>query len=348
MKINREQHFYKNMISYLVDHQAYMDYLDVPKSGNDSCCDPHEIPYCINGRSFEEVMGEIIETLEASPYMDKDHFRQYTRVRILSLIKGNPTTQEIFRFLFDLCNDEVMSWPAYDILFDRFGDIMTAALRIASPCDLNDNAQAERLRALVYLLLSDYIPSDLQEDQLLIYGDGAEKSEESPNAAVFSEADEEDGVPLGHVNEDYFLLECCVTQVEKADFENNLDVDYIAAYADEGLHGENTLIENMITYVNRDDPRQAVTYQIIGKTYYDSAKEMIADLGAKAFGYTVHESSAVADLIDNAGEYDHGKGAQALWIKQLSYPIIRKADVKRSERQISSAVNPNTPRKSKS
>lgn len=328
MKTEREQLFYKNIIGYLVDHKALRDYLDDPEVGNNICRNPYEIPYYINGGSFDEVMAEIIETLEASPYMDKDHFRQYARVQILSLVKENPTVEELFQFLFDLSDDQVMSWPAYDILFNRFGDIITSVLQIASPCDLNDSDQVKKLRALVYLVLSDYIPSDLPEAQLLIYGDSAEKSEDSPKAVVFSEEDDEDGISLGHCDEDYFHLECCVTQLEKDVFDHFLDVDYIAAFADEGLHGENTLIENLITYVNRDDTRQAVTYQIIGNTYYDSAEEMFGDLGAKAFGYTVNESSVVTDLIDNAGEFDHGKGAQALWIKRLAFPVIKKDDIK--------------------
>lgn len=162
MKIDREQLFYKNMIGYLIDHIAFKDRSDDLKPGDTLCRELFEIPYHINSRDCEEVMGEIIETLEASPYLDKKHFRQYARVQILSRVNGNPTAEDLFKFLFDLSDDQVMSWPAYDILFNRFGEIMTAALHIASPCDINDSVQAERLRALVFDLLSDYITSDLQ------------------------------------------------------------------------------------------------------------------------------------------------------------------------------------------
>ena len=327
MKSDRGRLFYKNMLSYLIDHRALTDPLDDPKSGNKPCRNLFDIPYHLNGRAFDEAMGEIIETAEARNCLDQAHLSQYARVQILARVKGNPTAKRLFQFLFDLADAQEMSWPAYDILFNRFGEIMTAALPSVSPCDLNDNAQEERLRALVYLLLSDYIPTDLHEDQLHIYGDGVEKSEDS----ISDENDEEDddGIALGHVNEEHFHLECCVTPVEKDAFEHILDVDHIAAYADEGLHGENTLIENLITYVNRDDPRQAVTYQIIGKTTYDSAKEMFGTAGAASFGYTMHDAAVITEKIDNMGEYEHKKGAQALWVKRLAFPVIKKDDIRR-------------------
>ena len=222
-----------------------------------------------------------------------------------------------------------MSWPAYGILYDHFGEIMTDIIEAHVPCDLSDRSQVNTIHQTVYALLSHYILKDLTPNLLHIYSGDADDDENSDNNTQGENQDTD--IEDGDVNEDYIYLECCVSHLEKADFKRHRDVGYIAAFGSDDLNTESTLIENMITYINKANPGEAVTYQIIGSERYPSCKEMFDTIGTKPFGCTKRDASQIAQAASFLGKFieDPSMGMLALKVRKLPYPICKTENIKR-------------------
>lgn len=319
--VKTDDHFYHEIISYLMDHEKEKVYYDSLRPGIDTPChNPFDIIDQLSGESFENVMNGIIKALKESPYLSENRLHQYMIVESLSHKGSYPGTADIFRFLFDLSLKQVMSWPAYGILYDHFGEIMTNALEAHVPCDLSDRNKVNEIYKTVYTLLSDFILSNLTPELLHIYS-GDEDDEDIND----SHAKIEDG----NVYEDYLFVECCVSHLEKADFKRHRDVGYIAAFGSEDLNTESTLIENMITYINKANSKEAVTYQIIDSKHYASCKEMFDAIGTKSFGYTKRDAAQIAQVANFLRRFidDPSMGMLALKVRKLPYPIRETKDI---------------------
>lgn len=328
-----DDQFYREMISYLTDHEKEKAYYDSLRPGVDTLCrSPFDVIDEFNGESFENVMHEIIEALKESPYLNENCLNQYMIVDTLSHKEGYPKTAEIFRFLFDLSLGQVMSWPAYGILYDHFGEIMTDVLEAYVPCDLCDRTKVSEMYKTVYILLSDYILKELTPSLLHIYSGDENDDEIIGNVQGELEDDNgEDGDEEDcNIYEDYLSLECCVSHLDKADFKRHRDVSYIAAFGSDDLNTESTLIENMITYINKSDPKEAVTYQIIGSERFPSCKEMFDAIGTKPFGCTKRDAAQIAQAASFLGKFFDEPSMEMLVLKvrKLPYSIRRAEDIK--------------------
>ena len=317
-----DDRLYREMISYLIDQEKHKEYCESPQSADDAPSrSPYELLENRADKSFDEMMDEMIGILMTTPYLDKDRLHQYEKVKAVSHKEGQPDAADIFGFLFDLSDAQVMSWPAYGILYDRFGEIMASALDGFAPCDLSDRVQANKLRDRVYALLSEYILKELSPEQLHTYS--GDEDDDLPSDGPVCEVED------GSICEDYLYSECCVTHLDKADFDRKRNVGYIAAFGSDDVNRESTLIENMMTYIDKTNPSQAVTYQIIGRERYPSCREMVDALGSEAFGFSTSSVDGIETALTVLGKYigDPSMGMLALKVRKLPYPIFNPEDI---------------------
>lgn len=316
MKI--EDRFYYEMITYLTDNSVFEAYCKESDPDKPLYHLPYDILDNNSKHSFEDTMCDILECFLNTPFLDKKRYEQYKIIEKLAETLSIPT-QQFFQFLFTLSETNVMSWPAYGVLYNYYGDILEEITKTIVLTDLSTESQTIHLKSALYKVLSNYILKNISLEEIVVYeGDYYhEEDEEKDNSYLHDEPEE--GTPW----EEYERLECCVFRLNKRDFKHHRDNQYIVAFANEELNEHSTLIGNMITFVNQNNA-DLITYMIVDRQYYPTCKEMFSELGTKPFGYSRREANGICAMTKFINAFCLLEGMVALKVKKLPIPILEK------------------------
>ena len=272
--------------------------------------------------TFSEFTEVVIKELCSTSFYMEECICQYEIVQALAK-QYSFCGEDYYRLLFELYQDDIMSVPAYDILFCHYGEILSRIFFAFVPSDLSDIHQKERLQNRLFAVLSDYVLKNILIPHEAEVYEGDYYDEDENRWEKYDEDTKDNPAPWRRRDK----LMCCVCNLDKKDYKWHSNVRFIAAFADEGMNTFSPLIENLITFVNRQKPDQTVTYQIVGRTVFDTCKEMIGKIGAEAFGCSDKTAESIIRTSALIGKLGFSEKTLALNVKKISVSVLKAEDL---------------------
>ena len=295
--------FYREMLTFLTDNSAYEKYF----RDNDPDKPYYRLPYDVfendSERSFQDTMSDIIDRLQATPFLDKQHLSQYHIAERLSE-QYSISIQEMFCFLFALSELEIMRWKAYGILYDYYGNILNESL-LAFLLEKSDHPQRiAQLEDYVMETLSDYVLRMLVPDDIDIIDTNDDSSVYSIDYCIDSYDESEE---YNYLEE--YIRQCCFVLT-------NNDITLLKSMPENApcvisvpdrFREHEVLANDFLTFVENSNREEAVTYQII-----DFHKRVKLD--------RENQNDAEDDAQASTGKCP-------FLVRRLPYPILNAEDI---------------------
>ena len=315
-----DSRFYHNMVDYLIDREEYRKFREAEPESPPSYREPYELIKDTEGKGFKKVMDDVTEILKDAPYKDIDRYRSYALIDSTFPLFENLTVEFAFSFLFSLSDKKCMPQKAYEKFSRFFGLIVLYPLVEYCSEERAKKVYNEELQADVMESLPRSLLRWMSSEEIVVYeGDFYEDNDELQGMYD----DMGDKAPW---NDTENLL-CCVCQLDQKEYKAFSDIHCIHAFTGGGMNSAGNLIGNMITYVNKKKPNQAITYQIVGRSVYPNVDTMLEDIGTKSFGFCGNDYIRVASKENMLEWWGDPQESYALQVIKLPYPILKPEDI---------------------
>ena len=276
-------------------------------------------------RSVEKIT-ELLEYIASSDWVNKTRYDGYLELRSELFAFTDGDIYNMYAIMFSVADLQIIPFPAYDVLFDRFHELAQYVVRQTfAPVKLKTQPDAAVFEKEFYRALALYVLFYCPTKAVRIWGENYDGG--TPEPEETGDGEEEDS-PY----EEYERLNCYVEITDAETVDRIRKADRLPAFFTTDLEYGNMLICNLITFATKD-LSDAVTVQITAHQHFSSYEEMFGSLGSWMPWSEDGDPASNAERMRKLFPDCVLDSPMCLYIRELAIPILKLADLERLRRE---------------
>ncbi|MBP5633291.1 MAG: hypothetical protein J6Y21_11085 [Clostridia bacterium] len=316
--------FIRSFSYYLIKKNYFLDLDNITEQDRNFARTLLVLQEECEGSNPVEKMSGIIDYISKSGYVHKQHYYGFQQLRNDLYSLTDKEVYCLYSVMFDIIDYQDISFPACEILLDRYHEIIQyIARKTNTSLIMKSNEDVRSFEKEVYKVLARFVVAFCPLKKVSIWGENYDDGIERSNTV-------EEGKPF----EEYEYLNCYVEVVDQETVTRMKDAVCLAGFKTMELEQGIMLNTNLITFVSKD-LSDAVTLQIVGQESFDSYKVMFEKIGTKAFGYIDETPEYCAQRINELFSDCLNDGPLCLRVELLEKPILKTEDLESLQKNYS-------------